>query len=124
MPPWVRDPELLPGEQVVWRRSVNREQGWLRQVGGKLFVTDQRLLFMPNRFDDATGGEEWGCPLGDITAVGVEPRRPAMPFLGRSAALRRRLRVDLRSGDREIFVVNRVTEAAEVLRAATAAGAA
>ncbi len=101
---------------------MSREQGSLRQIGGKLFLTDQRLLFMPNRFDDATGGDEWGCPLGDITAVGVEPRRPAIPFVGRTAALRRRLRVDLGSGDREVFVVNGVNEAVEVLRAATAAG--
>lgn len=105
MSPWVDDPDLLPGEHVVWCRSANREQGSLRQVGGKLFLTRQRLLFAPNEFDDATGGNAWDCPLGDIAAVGVEPRQLAMPFPGGAATLRRRLRVDLRSGDFELFVV-------------------
>jgi hypothetical protein len=115
---WVREPDLLSGEKVVWHRNANREQTSLRQVGGRLFLTNHRLLFVPNRFDDATGGEPWSCKTTDIAAVSVEPSRSALPFFGWTAQLRRRLRVEPRAGDAELFVVNRVEDAASMLRAA------
>ena len=76
--------------------------------------------FVPNRFDDATGGDPWSCRTTDIAAVAVEPSRSALPFFGWTAQLRRRLRVESRAGDAELFVVNRVEEAASTLRAAMA----
>lgn len=115
---WVREPDLLSGEKVVWRRNANREQTPLRQVGGRLFLTNHRLLFVPNRFDDATGGDPWSCTTTDIAAVAVEPSRSTLPFFGWTAQLRRRLRVEPRAGDAELFVVNRVENAASTLRAA------
>lgn len=114
---WVREPDLLAGETVVWQRNANREQSSLRQVGGRLFLTNHRLLFLPNRFDDATGGDTWSCTTREIAAVSVEPSRSALPFFGWTAQLRRRLRVDLLAGDAELFVVNRVEDAASTLRA-------
>lgn len=113
---WVREPNLFPGERVVWRRNANREQTSLRQVGGRLFLTNHRLLFVANRFDDATGGDPWSCTTTDIAAVAVEPSRPALPFFGWTAQRRRRLRVEPRAGDAELFVVNRVEDAASTLR--------
>ena len=114
----MREPNLLFGEKVVWHRNANREQTSLRQVGGRLFLTNHRLLFVPNRFDDATGGDSWSCTTAEIAAVAVEPSRSALPFFGRTAQLRRRLRVEPRAGDAELFVVNRVEDAASTLRAA------
>jgi hypothetical protein len=119
---WIRDPALLPQEEVVWRRYANREQGSLRQVGGRLLVTSQRIVFVPNRFDDATGGDGWSSALANIARVEVEPSRRAVPFLGRAAQLRRRLRIETIDGQAELFVVNRVAEAAQTLRAAAGLG--
>ncbi|MFP5316790.1 MAG: hypothetical protein ACLGI2_00670 [Acidimicrobiia bacterium] len=116
---WVREPDLL-GEDVRWRRNANREQTTLRQVGGTLFVTPRRILFVPNRFDDATGGAEWSCALSEVRDVTVEPAGLATPLPGRTAKLRRRLRVELASGDVELFVVNRVEDAVAALREAIA----
>jgi hypothetical protein len=117
---WVREPELFAGEDVRWRRYASREQTALSQVGGRLFVTVTRMLFVPNRMDMATGGSEWECALSDVSAVSVEPARLAVPFLGHAGKLRRRLRVELAGGDVELFVVNHVDEAAEALREAIA----
>ena len=114
----MREPDLLSGEKVVWRRNANREQISLRQVGGRLFLTNRRLVFVPNRFDDATGGDPWSCTTTDIAAVAVEPSRSTIPFFGWTAQLRRRLRVEPHGADAELFVVNRVEEAASTLRAA------
>ena len=47
---WVRHSELEGGEVVKWTKAANRQQSELRAVGGKLFLTDRRLLFQPNRF--------------------------------------------------------------------------
>lgn len=110
--PWVREPELLSGEEIVWRRNVKREQTSLRQVGGRLFLTSRRPLFVPNRVDDATGGMPWSCSTTHIAGVTVEPSRLSPPILGRTAGLRRRLRLELRDGRSELFVVNRVDDAA------------
>jgi len=115
---WVREPDLFPGERVVWRRNANREQTSLRQVGGRLFLTHHRLLFVPNRFGHATGGDPWSCTTTDIGAVPVEPSRPAFPFFGWTAQLRRRLRVEPRARDAELFAVTHVEDAASTLRAA------
>ena len=115
---WVREPDLLSGENIVWHRNANREQTSLRQGGGRLFLTNHRLLCGPNRCDDATGGDPWSCATTDIAAVAVEPSRSALPFFGRTAQLRRRLRVEPRSGNAELFVVSRVEDAASTLRAA------
>jgi hypothetical protein len=113
---WIRDPDLLPGEEVLWRRNANREQSQLRQVGGRLFVTRRRILFVPIRLDDATGGAQWDRPLADVSAVTVQPSERAAPFFGHTARLRRRLRVELKDGSLEIFVVNRVEDAVRSLR--------
>ena len=40
--------------------------------------------------------------------IDVEPRTKVMPFLGMAAGLRNRLRVELLTGDSELFVVNRL----------------
>lgn len=114
----VGSPNLRPGEEILWRRNANYEQAALRYLGGKLFLTDRRLIFLPHRLDEATGGRSWACELTDISAVGVEPAQLSAPFFGLAARMRRRLRVEMRSGQNEFFVVNRVNEAVERIRSA------
>jgi hypothetical protein len=52
---WVEEPATADGEEVLWRRAANRQQGPRRAVGGRIFLTNKRVIFMANRFDHATG---------------------------------------------------------------------
>lgn len=118
MSPWVEEPQLERGEILEWQRWANREQNRFRQAGGKLFLTNRRFVFSPHRYDKAFGGERWTCDLSNIAAVGVEPRRLVVPYPTFFARYRRRLRIELRDGSIELFVVNRVKDTVEVLEVA------
>lgn len=97
-----------PDEQALWTVRANREQSSLRQVGGRLSLTHRRLIFEPHGFDQGLGGRSWSAALADVSGVGVEPRSPAIPFLGMAARLRRRLRIEVNGGEVELFTVNGV----------------
>lgn len=117
---WIGEPALTFGEQILWRRLANRQQGPYRSMGGRLFVTDRRVIFLPNRVDKVTGGQSWSRDLTDIARVEVEPRHYGIPFVTKDVGLRRRLRVEGRDGTIEIFLVNRVKHAVARLEAAIA----
>lgn len=108
---WVGKPDLRAGESVQWAPLVNRDQGG-RAVGGRLYVTEARLLFQPNRFDAVTGGKRWVCDLEDVGSVGEAPRDGSF-FSG---GLRTRLRLETKSGDVERFVINHLDESVDRLR--------
>ncbi|MBF6176908.1 hypothetical protein [Nocardia otitidiscaviarum] len=110
---WTREPTLDDGENVTWRRPANRTQGG-RAVGGTLYLTSTRLRFEPNRMDALMGGRSWSAPRTSVTAVGTEARTGGL-FDG---GMRNRLRVDLREGAPELFVVGKLDETIETLRAA------
>ena len=63
---WIARPALSETEAVVWQQLANRTQSANRAVGGRLYLTDTRLVFEPNRVDAATGGSRWSVPLGSI----------------------------------------------------------
>jgi hypothetical protein len=105
---WVRSPDLEPGEHVAWSRFANREQTSMRQTGGRLFLTDRRVLFQPNRLDLLMGGQSWQAGRNDIRLMRVEGSRPTAPIMGLTARNRRRLRVELVTGAVELFVINKV----------------
>ncbi len=111
---WVAMPVVDVGEIVKRGLAANRDQNG-RAVGGRLFVTDKRLLFQPNRIDSVTGGKAWTCDLGEIAAVGASPR-DGRPFSG---GLRTRLRVETKDGDVERFVMNHLGEVIDELRTTT-----
>jgi hypothetical protein len=111
---WVRGPDLGQAETVVWNRAANRSQSTGRAVGGRLYLTQERLVFEPNRVDAATGGDSWQAPLGALAAVSAQP--PDGRAL--SGGLRTRLRLDLSDGNIELFVVNRLDEVVQTIRAA------
>ena len=118
---WVSAPMLARGESVRWSVFANREQSANRQVGGRLFVTTTRLLFEPNRFDSLTGGRPWRLRFDDIAQVEVLPARLTVPFLGRAAANRRRLKVVGIDETIDCFVVNHVAAVVERLAELTSA---
>lgn len=103
----VIEPELRPGERIVWEAKANRYQSKLRAVGGRLYLTDRRLVFARHEFDASIGGEEWSAPLTEIEGVDV-------------AGLRRLVHVHL-GGETERFVVWPSEDSADLIRGAAEA---
>lgn len=62
-------PELHAGEKVLWSERANRLQHKLRAVGGRVYLTNQRLIFGRSRLESLLRGEEWSTPLTDIAAA-------------------------------------------------------
>lgn len=110
---WFRRPSLRPDEAIVWRKAANRQQGQSRGVGGRLYLTEARLLFEPNQLEHRMRGVDWAVTLDQIDHVGKEAR-DFNPFTG----LRTRLRVDLADGGVELFVVNNLEGVLQVLGSA------
>jgi len=108
-------PDLFDGEHWVAHHAANRTQG-KRAVGGGLHVTNRRVLFSPNAIDSRLGGRSWSCALTDILAIGVEPRRFSLLELF-SGGLAERMRLELRDGTRELFVIRKPAERIDELRA-------
>ena len=104
----VVDPKLRPDEQVLWSQRANRFQSRLRAVGGRLYVTDRRLVFAQHHFDARLGGEDWAAPLAEIVDA-------------QTAGVLKLVHVELRDGSTERFVVRPAGEAAEVVRGAAEA---
>ena len=72
--------------------------------GGRLLVTNQRVLFRPRAFDRLFGARDVSIPRSAVAEVNVAPRTHRL-FNG---GLRRRLAIRLRDGTEHFFVVNRV----------------
>jgi hypothetical protein len=108
-----RVPQLGTDEVPVRQWNANHTRGRI-SVGGRLWLTTQRLVFVPHALESGVmGRSEWSCRLADVTDVGVAPRGIA-PWSG---AWRRRLAVQHRDGA-DLFVVNHVKTMVEVIRAA------
>lgn len=63
--------QLSDGEEVILSYPSNHTQG-KRAVGGKLFVTNHRIAFVPNRVDANMGGKATEMPLSKITLIGTD----------------------------------------------------
>ena len=102
----------------TWPMLANRTQG-LRAVGGSLHLDERSLRFEPSVFEKPLGGKPAVMPLDEIVEIGVQPGRvhPSELFSG---GLRKRLAVTLSDGRRELFVVNKLDTAVDLLRTALA----
>jgi hypothetical protein len=98
-----REP-LLEGERLLWSCNANRVLA-RRAAGGRLFLTDKRVLFLPHRIDRLFGGRPWIRERAEIT-VGESSRRGG-PFTGGG---RKKLVLRVADGTDEVFVVNRLSE--------------
>jgi len=96
------------------RASQNRVQG-RRAVGGKLY-TNQRLLFSPRLLERLLGGHQAEIELADIPAIRTKPKGGSQRFAG---SQRDRLQIELKDGESELFVVNRIDRTIERLRQAS-----
>jgi hypothetical protein len=107
--------EQLPlesGEREAWRVTANRSYDGVA-VGGRLLVTDRRILFRPTGFEHGLGREGWECSLSDVVKVDLAERE--LNFF--SGGLRRRLRIRTKVGS-GLFVVWRPRSVADRLRRA------
>ena len=105
--------EMRSDEMVVETLRANHIQGRIMH-GGRLLLTDQRLIFSPHWFDALLRGKSWECELGSISAVSKAPRGSKL-FDG---SLRHRLQVEC--GDTiDFFVVSHVDAVVATVGAAT-----
>jgi hypothetical protein len=65
---------LRADEEIAWTRLANRYQQSGRPVGGRLVVTNQRLIFQPYR-SDVPRSEPWQTSLDDVSSIGIVPPR-------------------------------------------------
>ena len=86
------------------RWAANHTQSSQRAAGGRLYLTDQRLLFEPHGFDADLGGDAVSLPLRDLTDVS-RTGRDLRQFFG--GGLRPRLAVATQR-QTHLFVVNGV----------------
>jgi hypothetical protein len=69
-------------------------------VGGRLFLTNKRLVHRPGNLDRLLRASDWEASLRDITSVSPGPR-----FTSLIGALGQQLRVESSSGDLQVFRV-------------------
>jgi len=95
--------ELRDSESLISRSRANRTVG-RRSLGGRLYLTDQRLVFEPHLIDRLVSrGRVLDVVLTNVAAVDVAPRGAGL-FDG--GLFRERLRVQLTDGADELFVVS------------------
>ncbi|WP_139794834.1 hypothetical protein [Saccharomonospora piscinae] len=94
--------EPLAGERVFARYPANRRQGANNAVGGLLWLTSHRVLFTSHALDSRLGGKNWSTSRDNVVSADVVGLN-LLEILG--GGLRRRLKLELRVGKPEIFVV-------------------
>jgi hypothetical protein len=115
------DPQLEPGERLVWQANAKLALPRMA-VRGTLYLTSGRLLHVPGRLGRDRELHAWRPE--DITSVyGAQPRdrtiyRETRPEGG---SLNRRVHVRLRDGSAVLFNLKRRDEALEVLQRELAA---
>ncbi len=64
-----------PDERVRWKGGADLQNGWWGRHG-TLFLTDERLVFIPTLLDGLLGGRRHEMPLDRITEVERWPLTP------------------------------------------------
>ena len=111
---WVSSHESRPDERVLGTYHVNYLQPAGRPLGGKLYRTDQRLLFSPHLLDSLLGGETLDVELDgvvDVTLIAGGTGDEAGP-----GSTTDRLRLDCEDGSAHSFVVDDLETAIEEIR--------
>jgi hypothetical protein len=105
--------ELRPGEVIRWSRPAMHRvrRTW---VGGRIYLSDQRLFFCPGVLARGRYGI-LRVPLAEIASVDVLERKFAVASIS-SGALRPRLRVSTTGGDEHGFSMQRFRKRAAELR--------
>jgi hypothetical protein len=68
----VPDPDFEDGEAIRWEALANRFQGKVWPIGGGLFLTDRRLIFVPNKLESRVFlAKTWSARLDDLDRADV-----------------------------------------------------
>lgn len=108
---WVSSHESRPGEETIASYHVNYLRAEGRPLGGKLYLTDQRLLFSPHVVDSVLGGEKAAIDVRDVDGV----RRSDAPDSD-DPDPPDSIRLELVDGSHESFVVDDPEAALEDVR--------
>lgn len=92
---------LRAGENLVGSYFANHVQTPEQGYGGRLYITSERLVFIPFDSSAGRGGARYETELSQVTRADVAPRA----WGARGGAWRRRLRVSTSVGDAQYFVV-------------------
>ena len=109
---WLAGTEKKPGEKLIHSFLANRTQSSYRVVGGKLFVTTTRCIFLPHLIDYLLGGKKSHINLSELESASIEP--PDGKYF--NGGLRKRLKLSHSQGD-ELFVVANPTDAVQKIGA-------
>lgn len=102
---WVAKPILNESESVGLVYPANHTQNGWRAVGGKLFVTNKRIIFVPNMLDDKLAGKSVEIAHEQVSEIFFKERSVSIRELF-SGGLWERLGVRLADGTAHLFVVN------------------
>jgi hypothetical protein len=86
--------------QVRWRRPARVTRG-NRTIGGTLSATTTQLVHTPDRFNAPGNRSPTEVSFDQIAAISVQERTYARS----TREMRRRLRIDCRDGNAQLFVV-------------------
>jgi hypothetical protein len=101
--------ELEPDETLTRKWLANHVQGWWF-ASGTLWLTDHRLVFIPNRLPLVWSQKTWACDLSDIENVSIADRK-----LRPGAGWKRPLQVT-HAGVADFFAVLDVEPVAALIR--------
>lgn len=112
---WLASHDAAAGESVTEQWLANRATSSIRAQGGKLFLTNRRVLFSPHLLDYALAGRRWGAELSDVVDISRVDKKGSHVTAG---GARDRLRIELSDGSASLFVVNGLDRVIERLQAA------
>lgn len=119
---WVRGPEPRPGESVTAGYYANYLRADGRPIGGKLYLTTDRLVFCPHLIDAALGASATTIAIDDVEAVErfdpTDDANVGMEVAG--GGTQERLLVRRRDDRDEFFIVNDLDGILETVGAVTA----
>lgn len=101
----VREPTFEDGEEVRWEARANRFQRKIRSIGGRVYLTDRRLVFAPTKFEEKIAGHAWSAQLTDLDRAFVQ-------------GLLKTVRVVANDGEMQRFVIWPRVESAAMIDAA------
>ena len=100
---WFNKP-VLENESVLYETPANHEQKKIAR-GGKIFATEKRLIFIPNRLDALLGGKPLEMEIANIHEITIKHATFTFRELF-SGALRKRLHVRTTLNENHFFVVD------------------
>lgn len=105
---WMSTYRLDEDEELVTKYPTNYFQGDSRPLGGRLYLTDSRAIFLPHRIDSLLGGSAVPLPYDRIRGVRIETPDDRDES---TRMMPERLQIDTTNGKTHLFVVSDVEKA-------------